>query len=307
MTGNHCLLIAEPDSREGELARLLATRMRAATARLEGAASAPDIPAVFLDAPSAALDRILRAGRVVLCVPADSPAEAMATLAPLAKSEVPPVLVAHTPLHHLFARERLRWPAARLELIPPAVDLAAFKPPSGERDSDIVAVAKFPGWDAALGGELSRGRAAKVAVAPADPPSKLRKALRRAGAVVVAPRVRETGQGAAELLAAMACGAPIAAARSFGIEHLLVDEAEGLFFEVGDAGGAMDAVRRLLSDPELAARMGAAAAAKAARFLGIDHYAERLARIAAAPPDAAGPQYHLIAAHGAVAAERRIP
>jgi glycosyltransferase involved in cell wall biosynthesis len=58
---------------------------------------------------------------------------------------------------------------------------------------------------------------------------------------------------------AMLAGAPVAASYTGGIPSLLRDGEEGLLVPRGDAAALAGAVRRLLDDPDLAARLGAAA------------------------------------------------
>lgn len=64
------------------------------------------------------------------------------------------------------------------------------------------------------------------------------------------------------LVEAMAANVPVVAARVGGIPELVVHRESGLLFESGDAGALADAVVELLSDPALAARLGAAGQAR---------------------------------------------
>lgn len=59
-------------------------------------------------------------------------------------------------------------------------------------------------------------------------------------------------------LEAMASGLPVVGSRIGGIAETLVDGVTGLHFEAGDAKGLADALRRLLTDPTLRERLGAA-------------------------------------------------
>jgi glycosyltransferase involved in cell wall biosynthesis len=60
------------------------------------------------------------------------------------------------------------------------------------------------------------------------------------------------------VIEAMACGLPVVAPRSGGPLESMVEGETGLMYEPGDAADAARHVLRLISDPELAARMGAA-------------------------------------------------
>ncbi len=100
----------------------------------------------------------------------------------------------------------------------------------------------------------------------------------RAADVFVSASVTET-QGLA-LLEAMAAGSPVVAARGPGVVDLIEDEADGLLVPTAAAPFAA-AVERILADPELGRRLGAAArkrakhldAGRQARHL-IDRYEE---------------------------------
>lgn len=74
--------------------------------------------------------------------------------------------------------------------------------------------------------------------------------------VVVLPS-RNEGWGLS-LMEAMACGRPVIATRVGGIPELVRDGTDGILVEAGDVGQLADATIRLLSDPGLRTRMGAA-------------------------------------------------
>ena len=67
-------------------------------------------------------------------------------------------------------------------------------------------------------------------------------------------------------LEAMACGRPVIASRVGGLQEIVTDGVEGCLFEVGDYLGLASRLARLILDPELSARMGAAARRRAAAF-----------------------------------------
>lgn len=81
--------------------------------------------------------------------------------------------------------------------------------------------------------------------------------------VLVAPSVPTAG-GKREgipvvLMEAMASGVPVVTSRLSGIPELVEHEASGLLVEPGDVDGVVEAIVRLGADPELRARLGAAA------------------------------------------------
>lgn len=226
-------------------------------------------------------------------------------------------LVLQNPWHHLYALERLSWPAERLELIPPGVDHDFFTPGEAAQDRRQVVVPAFTGMDLAGLAASGMGRevGGKVVVSSTRAGSfgadlgtswevvktdeeGLRGELQRAGAVLIPVSGRESGAGADALLEAMACGAPIVAARTWGLEHLVADEHEGVFYTPGDFGTARGVLRRLLAAPEDAAALGRSARHKVEHGLSLSHWAARVARVATSVYSKPVTQFFHIAAHG---------
>ena len=81
------------------------------------------------------------------------------------------------------------------------------------------------------------------------------------------------------LLEAMAAGRPVVATRVGGIPELIGDGDNGFLIEPGDVRGFAAAASRLLRDPELARRMGAAGRRRALTQHSCAEAAERLAAI----------------------------
>jgi glycosyltransferase involved in cell wall biosynthesis len=91
--------------------------------------------------------------------------------------------------------------------------------------------------------------------------------------VVVAPCEREGfGLAAAE---AMSFGRPVVAASGGALLELVADGETGLLVPPRDAPALREAVQRLLADPELRARLGRAAHARARERFGWDAVIER--------------------------------
>jgi glycogen(starch) synthase len=106
----------------------------------------------------------------------------------------------------------------------------------------------------------------------AVPHAEVERLLEHA-AVVVAPCEREGfGLAAAE---AMAFGRPVVAAAGGGLLELVVDGETGVLVPPRDAAALRRAVQRLLGDPELRARLGAAARVRARERFGWDAVIER--------------------------------
>lgn len=65
------------------------------------------------------------------------------------------------------------------------------------------------------------------------------------------------------VLEAMAAGVPVVASRVGGIPEAVADGATGILVDPGDVSGTRDAIRRLIGDPDLAARLAQAARTRA--------------------------------------------
>jgi glycosyltransferase involved in cell wall biosynthesis len=105
-------------------------------------------------------------------------------------------------------------------------------------------------------------------------------------AVVVCPSISEGfGVVCAE---AMAHGKPVVASAVGGLCGLVDDERTGLLVPPGDVDALRAAIQRLLDDPELRARLGAAARRKITGMCGWDSVTERtLEAYALGRPDSA--------------------
>ncbi len=108
------------------------------------------------------------------------------------------------------------------------------------------------------------------------PPAQVGGYLERA-AVVVCPSRRE-GYGVVARQA-MAYGRPVVATRVGGLADAVVDGETGLLVEPGDVEGLRAALERLLGDPALRARLGAAARERALARFGLDRSARALLEV----------------------------
>jgi len=81
------------------------------------------------------------------------------------------------------------------------------------------------------------------------------------------------------LLEGLACGCCVVAARLPQYAPFLEHGRTGFYFEPGDEAGLRRVLERLLSQPELAAQVGRAAAAEARARFGVEHEAAALAKL----------------------------
>ena len=105
------------------------------------------------------------------------------------------------------------------------------------------------------------------------PPGELGPWYERAS-VVAAPSRRE-GYGVA-VREAMAHGRPVVASAVGGLLDAVEDGVDGLLVAPGDVGALRDALERLLADPGLRERLGAAARKRAQREFSLDTAADQL-------------------------------
>jgi len=202
----------------------------------------------------------------------------------LALAEADAVIVT-TPELAAYVADRVRSPAA-VHLLPNAVDAGAFRPmprppasiptvlyvgrlsPEKNLGALIAAAAKLRGrldvtlrfvGDGALRDALA-GEAARAGVrlelSPVVDHARL-PSIYAAADVFVLPSFTEGH--AKVLLEAMSCGVPCVASNVGGNRAAIVDGRTGLLVDPADAGALADAVERLITDRELARRLGDAA------------------------------------------------
>ena len=85
------------------------------------------------------------------------------------------------------------------------------------------------------------------------------------------------------ILEALAVETPVVATRLSGIPEVVLPEHTGLLVEPGDVGGLTDALARILLDPGLGRRLGAAGRALVLERFDLGRNVERLARLLGGP------------------------
>jgi glycosyltransferase involved in cell wall biosynthesis len=103
--------------------------------------------------------------------------------------------------------------------------------------------------------------------------------LYRSADMLVVPSHYEGGLGMA-YLEAMACGLPVIAGAAGGAAEAIQHDRSGILLQTGgaqEAAEAAAAIQRLLGDPELRARLGAAARASVRERFSMERYATRVA------------------------------
>jgi colanic acid/amylovoran biosynthesis glycosyltransferase len=123
------------------------------------------------------------------------------------------------------------------------------------------------------------------------PAERIRGELEAADLFVLAARPHPSGRMdgiPVALMEAMASGAPTVSTRLSGIPELVVDGVTGLLVEPGRPGELAAALGRLLDDPELRARLAAAAREHVERRFDLDAEAARLAGLVRRSLEGAG-------------------
>jgi glycosyltransferase involved in cell wall biosynthesis len=103
-------------------------------------------------------------------------------------------------------------------------------------------------------------------------------ALLKAMTVVVVPTLTPE-PAALSLMETMAVGRPVVGSRTGGTPELIEDGRSGLLVPPGDPAALAGAVTRLVTDPELAARIGAAGRDRVQRLFSIERHVEQVRTI----------------------------
>jgi D-inositol-3-phosphate glycosyltransferase len=144
---------------------------------------------------------------------------------------------------------------ARIQRAYPDCTLLVVGGPSGPHgDQELAALRRRV---------LSLGVASRVRFHGPVPHGLLADLYRAADVVLVPSRAESFGLVAAE---AQACAIPVVAARTGGLQYVIDDGVTGILVDGWDPADYAEATERLLSDPDLAQKMGEAAAVWSKRF-----------------------------------------
>lgn len=201
-------------------------------------------------------------------------------------------------LRDLVIRE-YRIPADRVSVTGYGADATYFQPEPAPRDGPVVSAGTasrdYRTLATAAAGLDARFRIAAdsnwyrepLNLDPAAAPANLEihacrgygelRALYASARIVVVPLLdRPFAAGYAVIAEAMAMGRPVIATRTACPSDLIADGVSGLHVPPNDPDALRAAIARLLADPDLAARMGAAGRARVEQDFSLTAYVDRL-------------------------------
>jgi glycosyltransferase involved in cell wall biosynthesis len=216
-----------------------------------------------------ARDRALRRAAHVVC-----PSAYLRELALAWGLDPGRVTVLPNPAPRVDGLPRRKEARLALGLDAPTLAFAGRLTPQKSLDVLFQALAELPDVDLLLAGEGPeegplRRRAAELGLAERvrflgpQPRRRVLELYRAADAAVLSSSWENLPHAVLEALAA---GTPVVATRSGGVAEIVSDGHNGLLVEPDDPAALAAATRRLLADPELAARLRAAAAPSVAEY-----------------------------------------
>jgi colanic acid/amylovoran biosynthesis glycosyltransferase len=158
--------------------------------------------------------------------------------------------------------------------------LATDDPELGRIDLDLVGDGPLRGELEALARRL--GLSGRVRFHGDLAEDRVAELLAEADLFVLASRLLETGRGEAlpvSVVEALAGGVPAVATRLTGVPELVRDGETGVLAAQGDMASLREAVKRVLADPEAAARRAERGRALVEREYDVERSAARLARL----------------------------
>jgi glycosyltransferase involved in cell wall biosynthesis len=215
------------------------------------------------------------------------------------------VVVVYSSAQGRVAVEQLGYRPEQIRLTPFMVDTAFWQPPDGDdarpaRPMICAAGQELRDYPTLV--EAVRDLDVDVVIAAASPWSKrpdssagidvpenvrvgaynlfdLRHLYAGAAFVVVPLEETDFQAGITTILEAMSMGRAVVCSRTQGQSDTIIDGATGIYVPPGDSAALAAAIQRLLADPELAARMGAAGRQWAIDHADVEAYADQLAEL----------------------------
>lgn len=198
-----------------------------------------------------------------------------------------------------FLEQRLGFASEKVVLTPFMVDTAFFRPQPRRATRNLISSAGLEHRDYATLVRAVQDLDVDVVLAAASPwsrrPDDTREAelppnvevrrlpldelrdLYAASRFVVVPLEDVPFQaGVTTILEAMAMGKAVVCSRTPGQTDVVVDGVNGLYVTPGDVHGLRNAIQKLLDDPDMAARLGAAGRRLAEQEMDVHRYAARL-------------------------------
>ncbi len=226
-------------------------------------------------------------------------------------------LIVYSPRQHLFATERLRFPEAKVELIPFHADASFYRPaPVPRIDRDLVVAAGFERRDyATLFAAMDQG-GFRLELGVGSPWSRYRRRLpelpswannayrtrrelrelyQQALAVVVPLVDTEFQAGISVVTEAMACGARVVVTRTRGLSHLLHDGVDGIYVPPGNPRRMRDVLQSLRFDELAPQRLSENARQAILDSMSTNHFVHRLSWIIEATGgDSRSAQFYIV-------------
>jgi glycosyltransferase involved in cell wall biosynthesis len=101
----------------------------------------------------------------------------------------------------------------------------------------------------------------------------------RAASVLVLPSTTDAECAGTVTMEAMACATPVVASNVGSLAYVVSDDEAGLIVPPGDPEALAAACRRVLTDADLAARLGAAGRVRAEKLFAWPHLVERYSQV----------------------------
>jgi glycosyltransferase involved in cell wall biosynthesis len=190
----------------------------------------------------------------------------------------------------MIPRLRDDWGVRNAQHVPLGIDTDFFQPQDGAEPGLVVSAGNDRHRDHGLLVRAARKAGARLEIAtrlPVDPSvarpglneGQIRGLYARASVVAIATTPNVHASGLTVTLEAMASGRPVVIPDTPGLIDYVVPEETGLVYPVGDEDELAKCVQRLVSDPAMAASMGAAGRRRVEQHFSTELQAARLAEL----------------------------